>query len=171
MEACLLALPSYRNLQEGGKTEPSARVLSSNHSAMNDMVRLRIFTDGKCPVCRAARLRVEPWDTRHRLEFLDYNDPAIAALAPFTPAALSQEMHVLAPDGSWQIGFDGWVAILKQLPAWRWLGYLALLPPAGWIGRPFYRFIARRRYHIPGMAASCPDGSCSVTGHPKSRPL
>ena len=146
-------------------------MVSSNQQAMNTNARLKIFTDGKCPVCRAARARVEPRDRNHRLEFVDYNDPVIAAQAPFSRDELTDEMHVLTTDGSWRAGFDGWAAILKELPAWRWLGAIAMIPPVRWIGRPFYRFIARHRYHIPGLASSCPDGRCSVPGHAKSRPL
>jgi predicted DCC family thiol-disulfide oxidoreductase YuxK len=138
---------------------------------MDASPRLKIFTDGKCPTCRAARARVEPWDRNHRLEFLDYNEPVIAAQAPFSRDELADEMHVLIPDGSWRVGFDGWAAILKELPAWRWLGAMGMIPPVRWIGRPFYRFFARHRYRISGLASSCPDGSCSTAGHPKSRPL
>ena len=42
-----------------------------------------IFMDGSCSFCRWSQAKVEPYDSGSRLRFLDYNDPAVAAQAPF----------------------------------------------------------------------------------------
>jgi predicted DCC family thiol-disulfide oxidoreductase YuxK len=124
-------------------------------------VALQVYTDGACPFCRWVRAKVEPYDTRGELRFLDYNDPQVAAGAPYSLPELDREMHVLTPDGRWSAGFFAWTEVLKVLPAWRWLGALCAVAPLRWIGPPLYRLIARNRDHIPGLPKPC-DESCRV---------
>jgi len=129
--------------------------------------KLKVFMDGGCPFCRAVQAKVERFDTRHRLEFVDYNDPAVAALAPFPRERLDQEMHVLGPDGSWHVGFFGWVAILRVLPRLTWLGWLLGIFPVRLAGPGVYRWVARYRYRIPGFPQPCRSDTCAVpAGNP-----
>jgi len=122
----------------------------------------RVFMDGSCPFCRAARARIEPFDTHHEVEFIDYQNAARAAEVPFPREALDAEMHVQLPDGSWRIGFFGWAAILRRLPAWRWLGWLMIAPPFRRLGPPVYRWIARHRYSLPGIPQPCSEHACGL---------
>jgi predicted DCC family thiol-disulfide oxidoreductase YuxK len=130
---------------------------------MGITAKTRVFMDGSCPFCRAVQARIEAFDRNHRVEFVDYHDPAIAAEAPFSEAALDAEMHVHAPGGSWRIGFSGWAAILRELPAWSWLGWMMIVPPFRWLGPVFYRWIARRRYSLPGMPPPCNEHGCGLS--------
>ena len=118
--------------------------------------------DGSCPFCRAIQARIEPYDTGHRLSFIDYNDPAVAARSPFPRARLDAEMHVLAADGSWHVGYFGWVAVLSELPRLAWLGRLMDVAPIRWLGPGIYRWIAKHRYRIPGFPAPCHTDSCAI---------
>ncbi len=118
--------------------------------------------DGSCPFCRAVQEHVEPYDTNHRLNFVDYNDPAVAARAPFPRARLDEEMHVHAAEGSWYAGYFGWVAVLRELPRLAWLGWMMSAPPFRWFGPGIYRWTARHRYRIPGFPAPCPTDSCAI---------
>lgn len=124
--------------------------------------QLEIFLDGSCPFCRAIQARVEKFDTAGRLRFVDYNDPLIAARAPFPRARLDEEMHVRTADGSWRVGYAGWVAVLRELPRLGWLGWLLGAPPIRWFGPAVYRWIARHRYRIPGFPAPCHEDSCPI---------
>jgi predicted DCC family thiol-disulfide oxidoreductase YuxK len=125
-----------------------------------------IFMDGSCSFCRWTEEKVEPYDTGSRLRFLDYNDPAIAAQAPFSRADLDNEMHVRTPDGAWLKGFEAWLALLRVLPQLRWLGRFASMPPMRWIGPSAYAFIARHRYSLPGAPARCETDTCAIPGRP-----
>jgi predicted DCC family thiol-disulfide oxidoreductase YuxK len=121
-----------------------------------------IFMDGSCSFCQWTRAKVEPYDSRSRLRFLDYNDSDVVALAPFSRSDLDREMHVRTPEGTWLRGFEAWLAILRVLPRFAWLGRIAGLPPFRWLGPPVYGFIARHRYSLPGAPARCETDSCPV---------
>jgi predicted DCC family thiol-disulfide oxidoreductase YuxK len=110
------------------------------------------------------RSKVEPYDSAARLRFLDYNDPLIAAQAPFSRTELALEMHVRMPDGKWAKGFEAWLAVLGALPKVAWIGRLAALPPLRWIGPSLYRFVARYRYSLPGAPSRCETDTCAISG-------
>lgn len=124
-----------------------------------------IFMDGSCSFCRWTRAKIEPYDSDSRLRFLDYNDPAVAAQAPFSSSELSREMHVRTPDGSWKRGFEAWVVLLRVLPKLAWLGRISARPPVRWLGPSLYRFVARHRYNLPGAPARCESDTCAIPGH------
>ena len=124
-----------------------------------------IFMDGSCSFCRWSQGMIEPYDSGSRVRFLDYNDPAVAAQAPFPRAELYNEMHVRTPDGAWLKGFAAWLALLKVLPKLAWLGRFASMPPMRWMGPSVYAFIARHRYSLPGAPARCESDSCAIPGH------
>jgi predicted DCC family thiol-disulfide oxidoreductase YuxK len=113
--------------------------------------KLRVYTDGQCGFCSWARSLVEPYDTDRRIEFRDFNDPAVASETPYSDEQLAREMHVLTPEGKWFAGFHGWMAVLRVLPRRRWLARLLSVPPFRWIGPLLYRFVAANRYRIPGF--------------------
>jgi predicted DCC family thiol-disulfide oxidoreductase YuxK len=125
-----------------------------------------IFMDGSCSFCRWIWSKIEPYDSNSKLKFLDYNDPAVAAQAPFPRAALDSEMHVRTPDGNWFQGFGAWVVLLRALPRLEWLGRISGMPPVRWIGPALYAFIARHRYRLPGAPARCESDTCSISGRP-----
>jgi predicted DCC family thiol-disulfide oxidoreductase YuxK len=125
-----------------------------------------IFMDGSCSFCRWTQAKIEPYDSRSRLRFLDYNDPAVAAQAPFSRGELDNEMHVRTPDGSWLKGFEAWLALLRVLPKLAWLGRFASMPPMRWMGPSVYAFIARHRYSLPGAPARCESDTCAIPERP-----
>ena len=140
--------------------------------------KVTIFDDGRCAFCQWAQGVVERADTGHAVEFRDYNLPAHAAQAPFPLSDLAHAMHVQTPDGRWHIGFRGWLAVLKVLPRWRWLGRLMGGVPLRWLGPLVYRVVAANRYRIPGfllrwMGAPPPcDETCALpspTATPQKR--
>ena len=124
-----------------------------------------IFMDGSCSFCRWSREKIEPYDSRSQLRFLDYNDPAVGAQAPFSRDELDREMHVRTPDGKWLMGFEAWLELLSVLPKLAWLGKIASWPPLRWMGPSVYGFIARHRYSIPGAPARCETDTCAIPKH------
>ncbi len=129
---------------------------------MPESPKYDIFLDGSCSFCRWSRDKIEPYDSNGRVRFLDYNDPAVAAQTPFPRSDLDQEMHLRTPEGKWLRGFEAWLALLRVLPRLAWLGWIAGRPPLRWLGPPFYRFIARHRYSLPGAPAQCEGDTCAL---------
>jgi predicted DCC family thiol-disulfide oxidoreductase YuxK len=126
--------------------------------------RLEVYTDGRCPMCRWSREHVEPLDTEHRLEWLDYHDPeALRRAAPLTHRQLAEAMHVRLPGGGWRTGYWAWLEVLRVLPRWRWLTRLLSLWPFTRLGPVFYDQLAKRRYKLFGIPPPCDDaGVCSL---------
>ncbi len=128
---------------------------------MPRLQQYEVFMDGACPFCQWARARVEPFDTHERLKFLDYNDPAVAKLTPFTNDELNREIHVRAPDGVWHAGFAAWVAVLRVMPLLGWLGALLGSGMFRKAGPKLYRWLARNRHRLPGAPSVCrTDARC-----------
>lgn len=116
---------------------------------MSSTATIRIYHDGRCPFCQWAQQVIERRDRDRRLEFRDYHEHG--AETPFALSDLSRAMHVRTPDGTWHIGFFGWLQIVKALPRWRRLARVLELPPLRWIGPLVYRLIAGNRYRIPQL--------------------
>jgi predicted DCC family thiol-disulfide oxidoreductase YuxK len=130
---------------------------------MDTQGKYGVFLDGACAFCQWTRARVEPFDTRQRIEFMDYNDAAVATQAPFSREALDYEMHVRTPDGAWLKGFAAWIALLREMPRLVWLGWILGAPPFRWMGPGIYRWVARNRYHFPGSPPRCEVDRCAPT--------
>jgi predicted DCC family thiol-disulfide oxidoreductase YuxK len=128
---------------------------------MPQTAKYDIFLDGSCSFCRWSQAKIEPYDSGERVRFLDYNDPVVAALAPFPRGELDREMHMRTPEGNWLRGFEAWLALLRVLPKLAWLGRIASVPPLRWLGPSVYGFIARHRYSLPGAPARCDTDSCA----------
>lgn len=124
--------------------------------------KLRVYFDGACPFCRGVQTRVARFDPHGRVEFVDYHNPVAAAEAPFSESALAAEMHAVTDNGQWYVGYFSWAAMLRELPAWKWLGWLMTIPPFRWFGPSAYRWIARHRYSLPGLGAPCDEHSCAL---------
>jgi predicted DCC family thiol-disulfide oxidoreductase YuxK len=139
----------------------------SKRIAMPQTPKYDIFLDGSCSFCRWSRTQIELYDSDGKVQFLDYNDSAVAAQAPFPRAELDQEMHMRTPEGKWLLGFEAWLALLRVLPKLAWLGRIASVPPLRWLGPPVYGFIARHRYNLPGAPTRCDTDTCAP---PSPRP-
>jgi len=125
--------------------------------------KFEVFLDEACAFCQWTRSRVEPFDTKRCIEFLDYNEPEVAAQAPFSRESLDREMHVRTPSGDWLSGYAAWVALLRAMPRLAWLGWILGAPPIRWMGPGFYRWVAKNRYHLPGSPPRCEADRCAPT--------
>ncbi|MCL4523244.1 MAG: DUF393 domain-containing protein [Acidobacteria bacterium] len=122
---------------------------------MPGLKKFDVYMDGACAFCQWARARIEPFDTDERLNFLDYNDAAVAAQTPFTREKLDREIHVRAPNGAWLAGFAAWVVLLRAMPFLRWLGALLGSSLFRKRGPKLYQWVARNRHRLPGAPPAC----------------
>ena len=109
---------------------------------------LRVFYDGRCPLCRRARARYGRAGRLGELRWLDVNThmEELSRLGISKAAALGR-IHVIGPDGRIQTGAAAIAAIWRRLPHWRYrlLAALTRLPGALPVAERVYDFIARHR--------------------------
>jgi predicted DCC family thiol-disulfide oxidoreductase YuxK len=111
---------------------------------------VEVFYDGRCPVCRASRAWAERRDGERRLDWLDATDSGCADLLPASAAELAQAVWVRRSDGSLASGYRAWLAVLAELPRWRFLARVLALAPFLWLGPPIYRLVAAHRHNLGG---------------------
>ncbi|HMF57474.1 MAG TPA: DUF393 domain-containing protein [Pyrinomonadaceae bacterium] len=126
--------------------------------------RIEIYTDGQCPLCRWMRARVEPFDRKKRIEWLDYNSPENQERAKqYTLAELSEEMHVRDAKGRWTSGYWAWLEVLRVFPGWRALAPILSIWPFTFLGPRLYGWVGRRRYTLFGIPPPCDaNGVCKL---------
>jgi predicted DCC family thiol-disulfide oxidoreductase YuxK len=138
---------------------------------MSEGGQWKIYADGQCDFCRRMQRLAQRYDRDQRLDWRDFNLPAITAETPFSRDELALRLHVLTPDGRWHIGYFGWIAVGEALSRCRRLAAMARWWPFRWLGPKLYQFVANHRYRIPrfmlawlGAPAPCPPAACPLPG-------
>ena len=136
---------------------------------MSSDTKLQVYTDGQCPLCLWMRDKVERRDRFRRIEWLDYRDPQVQRLTPYTFEQLDAQMHARRiGDDRWSAGYQAWLDVMRVLPRWRLIAPLLSIWPFTFLGRLFYRWLASRRYKLFGAPPPCHDNEvCSL--HKNSR--
>jgi predicted DCC family thiol-disulfide oxidoreductase YuxK len=116
-------------------------------TAPKDTHNLEVWMDGACTLCQRSRTWCELRDTRDQIGFRDFRVEDDDEL-PVARAAHEASMWVQTADGEIAGGFEAWRLIMSAIPGWRWISWIAGLPPFCWLGPPVYRLIARHRGHL-----------------------
>jgi len=125
------------------------------------MARLTVLYDGSCSLCRASVARVRPFDTRHRIDFLNLHVPSTQERFPqIDREAALRWMQAVNERGRIYSGVDAWTRIGLVLPWWNLVAWTLLVPGVHWMATRIYLWIARNRYRW--NRELCADGSCSV---------
>lgn len=108
-----------------------------------------VIYDGHCHVCRDAVDLVARWDRRGAFEVVAFQDAGVQERFPFIPpAAYSEAMQLVGPDGRHWEGAAAIEQMLKVLPAGSLLGWAFRVPVLGGLIGRFYRWFARNRYRF-----------------------
>ncbi|WP_419688374.1 thiol-disulfide oxidoreductase DCC family protein [Burkholderia theae] len=128
---------------------------------------LVLYFDGRCPLCVAEMRRLEAWNTRHQLAFVDIAEPG------FDPAplgadlrALNRELHARLPDGRMLTGVDS-VFAAYALVGRSWLVWPLRVPAMRDALAPLYRCVARNRHAVSRWLgyhaeAHCDGQACGI---------
>ncbi len=108
---------------------------------------LEVWMDGSCPLCRRSQTWCELRDHDDRVVFRDFRSADDVEL-PVERAAHEEAMWVRTVEGTLHRGFAGWRLIMNEIPRWRWLSWIAGLPPLSWIGPHIYRLVAASRHRL-----------------------
>jgi predicted DCC family thiol-disulfide oxidoreductase YuxK len=97
---------------------------------MDEQSQTTVFYDGACPLCRAEIQHYRNVDSNGRLTFVDVSGDrtALQTGMPREALLLLARFHVMRGDGTVLSGARAFVHVWRQLPGWRWFGYIAALP-------------------------------------------
>ena len=113
-----------------------------------------ILFDGVCVLCSAWVAFVINRDPAARFRFLPIQTPRGSDIARrFEVDEASPETNVVVKNGRAFFKFDSVIAVLEELPGWRWVGVARRLPPS--VRNWTYDRIARNRYAVFGRRGAC----------------
>ena len=113
-----------------------------------------IFYDAECAFCVRAMKGCEHLFTQCGFKWLPIQTPGTAQRLGVHESTLAEEMKVLLTGGRVVGGFDAWAVLLRSV-WWLWpVGWFFTLPGDRWMGKKFYRWLAKNRY--------CLDGRCEL---------
>lgn len=130
------------------------------------MPKIAALYDGNCLLCINTARVIRRLDWRGRIELSDVQDwSAVSARFPhLNREATLGAIHIITPQGTTLVGYEGMRHLAMQLPLTMWAAPLMYLPPIAWLGRRIYAWIARRRYAINRLFGRniCADGTCKM---------
>jgi len=123
--------------------------------------RAVILFDGQCPFCLKSVALLKRLDWLKRFDYRNArqqeNWPADAK-TPLVMDKLTEEMHLVTPDGDVSAGFGAFRQIFAQLPMTWGLVPLTYVPGVTALGNRLYRWVARNRFDL----VPCHDGVCAL---------
>ncbi|MFN3424801.1 MAG: thiol-disulfide oxidoreductase DCC family protein [Novosphingobium meiothermophilum] len=110
---------------------------------------LTVWYDGACPLCSREIAAMRRLDRDGKITFTDIADPA--APCPLPRDMALARFHV-SENGRVLSGAAAFAAMWRALPALRWLGRLAQVPPFGLALEAAYRLFLRLRPVLQQLA-------------------
>lgn len=115
-------------------------------TALRDSPDLTVYFDGGCPVCSREIAAYQRQPGSEACRWVDVSGCDVAALgAGLDRSKALARLHVRRADGSLVDGAAAFVLMWQALPATRWLGRLAAVPPLPWLLERAYRAFLRLR--------------------------
>lgn len=101
---------------------------------------LHVYYDGGCPVCSREIAFYRSRPGTHGVTWVNVNGCDAPALGPgLTREQAIARMHVRLADGRLVSGAAAFAAIWREMPGFRWLGWLLAVPPFGLFAEIGYR--------------------------------
>lgn len=117
--------------------------------------------DGNCVLCLKSKAKSQKLDWLNRVSWISLQQYELEGRRPsFKAVDLRRELHLLDEQGRVFKGFYAMRKLLLQFPLTFLPALLLHLPFSGYLGNPFYRWVARNRFKW--MGRECTDGSCSL---------
>jgi predicted DCC family thiol-disulfide oxidoreductase YuxK len=108
-----------------------------------------VFFDGSCPLCAAEIASYKRADSEDSLALIDVSRDDFLGDGvrgdggrgdhSLSRSAAMARFHVRLPDGSYASGAQGFVALWRVLPGWRWLAGIDRIPGGVAVLEIFYR--------------------------------
>lgn len=112
--------------------------------------------DGDCGFCARWRDRMIARDPKGLVEWLSLHDPSVATRFPgIDRQDALRQMYVVAPDGSFHKGAQGWRELFRVLRGLSWAASLYRIPGVPFVMDRVYGYIAARRYRLSCAGSAC----------------
>ena len=109
------------------------------------------YHDGECPLCKLEIKLMQKVDKNSAIEWIDITkDKAALAKAGITYKQAMDRIHVIDANKEMQTGVQGFIAVWKHLPYYRYLVPIVKLPFIFPIMEMGYRVFARYRLSLTG---------------------
>ena len=95
---------------------------------VNKNPAVTLFYDGGCPMCDAEITLYKKMDTTQCMRFIDITDPSADLPLDLDKKTALSRFHVLTCDERVLSGVLAFSEVWKQLPRWRWAGFVASQP-------------------------------------------
>ncbi|MEP6509365.1 MAG: DUF393 domain-containing protein [Gemmatimonadales bacterium] len=115
-----------------------------------------VVYDGNCNICRKFVAVLINWDRKGELEILPSQNLALAARYPWIPAKayLESVQFIENHNGATWQGAAALEHIIDVLPKGRFITWIFSIPFVRPVAEKFYRWFAKRRYHL-GCGEHC----------------
>ncbi|MBI3411210.1 MAG: DUF393 domain-containing protein [Planctomycetes bacterium] len=123
--------------------------------------RAQVLFDGDCAFCQKSVAILRKLDWLHRLEYVSVREQNLPLLQTprIAQAPLTDEMHVLTPDGRELFhGFRAFRWLAWRLPVLWPIAPLLYIPGVPSLGQRIYLWIARNRFRL----VPCHGGVCTI---------
>ncbi|MCA0928298.1 thiol-disulfide oxidoreductase DCC family protein [Ruegeria profundi] len=130
-------------------------VQKQNTCGANDTApqRATVYFDGSCPLCSLEIGHYASCEGADGLRFVDVSDPDAQLAEGLSQDKAMARFHVQLPDGTLVSGANGFVAVWRALPKWRWLARVAQLPGAVQVMEFAYRMFLPLRPMLSRIAS------------------
>lgn len=106
-----------------------------------------VFYDGGCPKCRREMTHYQRRAGAGDMDWVDINaHPQALAGTGIRWEAAIRRFHFLDESGRWHTGTEGFIALWRRLPGYRWLAVLAALPGIRVLSAAVYAHWADRHF-------------------------
>ena len=113
---------------------------------MAEDVRLFLFYDPACGLCRRFKALIQGWDRRGQVGLVAFDDPSIPARFPhLDQGQMRQQLTVYTAAGRIFVGAEALVELGKVLPGVGRLAWAYRLPGVAAAAKGAYRAVNRRR--------------------------
>ena len=111
-----------------------------------------VYYDGSCPLCSTEISFYRKREGAQAITFVDVSDAEQRTnLGDLDSEQAMRRFHVRDANGTLHSGARGFFLLWRQLPAFRWLGYLGRIPGVTSLAEGFYRLFLKVRPSISAM--------------------
>lgn len=112
-----------------------------------------VFFDGICKLCNGTVAFLIRNDRAGRLHFCSLQSETARKVIPGKVLDPAIDSIVYYEDGAWYVRSEAALRIIRQLPRFRWLYSLIVLPQ--WLRDGVYDLVATYRYQVFGRKKEC----------------